>query len=85
MGRGVSDLANQRKGSASVEKWRAYACDVAAAYAIALLRSSLLPLQDQAPGRDKGNRRTGSQQIPCGTILMPIHAGIFVVDKRIKN
>jgi 5'-methylthioadenosine/S-adenosylhomocysteine nucleosidase len=62
MVRGVSDLADQKKGSASVEKWRAYACDGAAAYAIALLRSSPLPLQEQAPGRGKGKQGTGRQQ-----------------------
>lgn len=43
MVRGVSDLADEQKGSASVEKWRAYACDVAAAYAIALLQHGPIP------------------------------------------
>jgi nucleoside phosphorylase len=37
MVRGVSDLADKEKGTARVEKWRAYACDVAAAYAFAIL------------------------------------------------
>jgi len=44
MVRGVSDLADSKKASARVEKWRAYACDVAAAYAIALLQSGPVPL-----------------------------------------
>jgi len=39
MVRGVSDLADEAKGSPSVEKWRLYACDVAASYAIGLLKS----------------------------------------------
>lgn len=38
MVRGVSDYADQEKGTPEVEQWREYACDVAASYAIALLR-----------------------------------------------
>lgn len=37
--RGVSDFADQHKGTPDVERWREYACDVAASYAIALLKS----------------------------------------------
>jgi len=40
--RGVSDLADGRKDSTEVGKWRPYACDVAAAYTIALVQSGLL-------------------------------------------
>lgn len=36
--RGVSDLANRRKLSPEVKAWRGYACDVAACFAVALLR-----------------------------------------------
>ncbi len=43
--RGVSDFADQHKGSADVTSWREYACDVAAAYAIGLLKSGPVPLQ----------------------------------------
>jgi nucleoside phosphorylase len=43
MVRGVSDLADERKGSADVDAWRAYACDVAAAYAVGLIQSDLFP------------------------------------------
>lgn len=43
MVRGVSDLADAKKGSARVKRWRPYACDVAAAYAMALLRSGPVP------------------------------------------
>jgi nucleoside phosphorylase len=44
MVRGVSDLADENKGSSRIEMWRPYACDVAAAYAVALLRSGIVPL-----------------------------------------
>jgi nucleoside phosphorylase len=89
MVRGVSDLADQKKGSASVEKWRAYACDVAAAYAIALLRSSPLPLQEQASGRGKANRVKGarlsskgnaspsSRARPSGSLPLPLQQREF--------
>lgn len=43
MVRGVSDLADERKNSADVDAWRAYACDVAAAYAVGLLQSDIFP------------------------------------------
>jgi len=46
MVRGVSDLADERKGSATVEGWREYACRVAAAYAVALLRGGPFPPSD---------------------------------------
>jgi len=50
MVRGVSDLADEKKGSPQVEKWRAYACEVAASYAIALLKSGpVLPWQSGPP------------------------------------
>jgi len=41
--RGVSDLADKHKTSEEVKKWRAYACDVAAAYTYAFLKSGLVP------------------------------------------
>ena len=41
MVRGVSDLADEHKG----DDWREYACDVAAAYTIALLKSGPVPLK----------------------------------------
>lgn len=43
MVRGVSDLANQDKNSPRVEGWREYACAVAAAYAVGMIKSGLLP------------------------------------------
>ncbi len=44
MVRGVSDLADENKIRASVAQWRAYASDVAAAYAIGLLQSGPVPI-----------------------------------------
>lgn len=44
MVRGVSDLADEDKGSSHVVKWRSYACDAAASFAIALLKSGPVPL-----------------------------------------
>jgi len=41
--RGVSDLADGAKDSSDVMSWRAYACDIAASYAVALLRSGPVP------------------------------------------
>ena len=43
MVRGVSDLADSAKDDATVLSWRRYACDVAAAYILALLGSGPLP------------------------------------------
>jgi nucleoside phosphorylase len=42
--RAASDLADSGKENAEVRRWRAYACDVAASYAIGFLRSGPLPL-----------------------------------------
>lgn len=44
--RAVSDLADKRKGSPRVQKWRSYACDVAASYAVTLLRQGPVPSGD---------------------------------------
>ena len=43
MVRGVSDLADADKDNVSVLNWRAYACDVAASYVIALLQNGPVP------------------------------------------
>ena len=45
MVRGVSDLANPEKDTEATQKWRAYACSVAAAYLVAFLRSGPVPKQ----------------------------------------
>jgi hypothetical protein len=43
MVRGVSDLADRDKDSRLVRGWRSYACDVAASWAVAFLRSAPVP------------------------------------------
>lgn len=43
--RGVSDLADNQKDSAEVKQWRSYACDIAAAYTIALLQRGPVPFK----------------------------------------
>jgi nucleoside phosphorylase len=62
--RGVSDLADKKKNSARVKKWRLYACDVAAAYAIGLLRC--MPLEPRVKYRsdhqDSGYIKNEQQQ-----------------------
>ena len=40
--RGVSDLADGKKDTPEVKRWREYACDVAAAFAVSLIGSSAL-------------------------------------------
>jgi two-component system, cell cycle response regulator len=40
--RGVSDHADREKGKPRIEKWRLYACEAAAVYAIQLLRSGMI-------------------------------------------
>src|SRR6266481_5320566 len=50
MVRCVSDLADEQKDSATDGKWRPYACEVAAAYAIGLLQSGpVVPLDPVDP------------------------------------
>jgi hypothetical protein len=44
MVRGVSDLADEMKNSRQAQKWRPYACAIAAAYTVALLQSGPVPL-----------------------------------------
>jgi hypothetical protein len=41
--RAVSDMADKEKDTPRVEKWRAHACDLAASYTIALLKSGPVP------------------------------------------
>jgi nucleoside phosphorylase len=47
--RGVSDLADEGKGLPQTTAWRSYACDVAASFAIALLKSGPIPLRPSMP------------------------------------
>jgi nucleoside phosphorylase len=54
--RGVSDFADGEKDSAEVSRWRAYACDVAAAYSISLLQSGPIPLREPVEKITKDER-----------------------------
>ncbi|MEZ4732003.1 MAG: effector-associated domain EAD1-containing protein [Caldilineaceae bacterium] len=56
MVRGVSDLADENKGSSAIERWRSYACDVAASFAMALLQSGPVTLLD-------GSRQVKTKQV----------------------
>jgi nucleoside phosphorylase len=47
MVRGVSDLADEDKGSPDVAQWRSYACAVAASFTIELLQSGPVPLSEE--------------------------------------
>lgn len=47
MVRGVSDLADENKNTTNVEAWRSYACDAAASFAIAFLKSGPVPLTEE--------------------------------------
>ena len=51
MVRGVSDLADPDKDKAQIESWRAYACDVAAAYVEAFLKSGPVVPISREPDR----------------------------------
>ena len=59
MVRGVSDLADEAKGTAEVEQWRCYARDVAAGYSVALIRSGALPARPR--------RRRSPSAAPAGS------------------
>ena len=47
MVRCVSDLADENKEKHDVKKWRLYACDVAASFAIGLLKSGPVPIDQK--------------------------------------
>jgi nucleoside phosphorylase len=47
MVRGVSDLADENKGSSDVKKWRLYACAAVASFAVALLKNGPVPLTER--------------------------------------
>ena len=49
MVRCVSDLADDNRDSLDIEAWRSYACDAAAAFTSAILRSGQIPLSNE-PG-----------------------------------
>jgi formylglycine-generating enzyme required for sulfatase activity len=83
MVRGVSDLADETKGTPDIEKWRAYACEVAAAYAVGLLKSGpVVPLNpspvskpDQADVVKPTAKPAADRSIVL--VVVPIPAGPF--------
>lgn len=67
--RGVSDFADEKKNSAQVRQWREYACDVAAAYAVGLIRGGLIaPAPVAAPPETRVEPRR-SRSPPKGLTL----------------
>jgi nucleoside phosphorylase/2-polyprenyl-3-methyl-5-hydroxy-6-metoxy-1,4-benzoquinol methylase len=48
MVRGVSDLADENKGTVEVEKWRLYACDIAATFTVAFLKSGPIDIRTKS-------------------------------------
>jgi nucleoside phosphorylase len=70
MVRGVSDLADNKKNTKTVEKWRSYACDVAASFAIGFLKSGPVPLSKiseiEGVRSSKGHRSS-----EAGKIIIP--------------
>lgn len=61
MVRGVSDLADENKNTAGVQNWREYACDAAASYAIALLKSGPVLLSKQIRNEE---RKSNAPELP---------------------
>ena len=58
MVRGISDLADEEKNSSIVEKWRQYACDLAASFTIELLKKAPVPFSARAFERRPEARET---------------------------
>ncbi len=83
MVRGVSDLADEDKGSTGVEPWRPYACDVAAAYTAALLKSGPVPFADKAgPQRQAGGTRTVSASHGGVAVGGDVHGDIITGGQK---
>src|ERR1051326_2865767 len=71
--RGVSDLADENKGSASVTEWRTYAANVAAAYAIGLLQSGPVPIDTAVSEfKDHTDRAINAARIRIAGLAEPI-------------
>ncbi|MGA9576731.1 MAG: tetratricopeptide repeat-containing protein, partial [Terrimicrobiaceae bacterium] len=78
MVRGVSDLADPDKDKAQTESWRAYACDVAAAYVEAFLKSGPVVPISQEP--DRSTLTPGVRAAQLG--LAPPDPAKFIVVPR---
>jgi nucleoside phosphorylase len=67
--RGVSDLADPQKDTAQAQGWRQYACEIAASFAIALLRKGPVPLR--ATEIKTSSQKTNSDAQPGDPISQP--------------
>jgi nucleoside phosphorylase len=77
MVRGVSDLADEDKNQEDVKAWRPYACDVAAAYAIALLRAG--------PVRPVRSIRTRRMALIAGGVIASLVVGGVYFERTLKS
>jgi nucleoside phosphorylase len=75
--RGVSDLADKDKASPEVESWRAYACDVAAAFTFAFLQSGPIPPHaQQSPPPTTAALKGESPRFDANTLALDEKEGI---------
>jgi nucleoside phosphorylase len=81
MVRAVSDLADPAKDSPQVQGWRAYACDAAAAFVAALIKSSPVPVQKIDQGPREGNTTSGPAIHPAGIKSVAATARGIIVAK----
>ena len=82
MVRGVSDLADREKDKAQTESWRAYACDVAAAYVEAFLKSGPVVPISQEP--DRSTLTPGVRATQPG-LAPPDPAKLIVVPREFQE
>ena len=82
MVRGVSDLADREKDKAQTKSWRAYACDVAAAYVEAFLKSGPVVPISQEP--DRSTLTPGVRAAQLG-LAPPDPAKLIVVPREFQE
>ncbi|MFY9624146.1 MAG: 5'-methylthioadenosine/S-adenosylhomocysteine nucleosidase, partial [Rhodoplanes sp.] len=82
MVRGVSDLADPDKDKVQTESWRAYACDVAAAYVEAFLKSGPVVPISQEP--DRSTLTPGVRATQPG-LAPPDPAKLIVVPREFQE
>lgn len=70
--RSVSDLANGQRNATTKKRWRAYACDVAAAYAVGLLRDGPTPASTPALSSVKVDAEVAKPVGPAVSTLLSI-------------
>ena len=57
MTRGISDLADEHKNTEATKRWRKYACDVAGAFAVALLEAGPYPANPTSKGTEADRKK----------------------------